>query len=447
MPPQIHLRLRADLPPDVAVVVNKVRRNHLDAWTEAEANVVADFVGFRPTEPYPGSASSKWSGVCQAQSHLCSPSLKKLLAGRGPCFQCGRIAAAKALEGRGLMAITQVVEQRGGEVTCWRLRGRKLHIDVRYWGCNHEVQNVPPGNIRWEQGCGVCNGKVVQRGVNDLMTVAPEIAAQMAPPFDPALYTRGSSARSKSPDWQCSDCNHRWRAPVSQRAQGRGCPACANRTVVAGVNDLATTHKDLAVEMVHPLPTTVTAGSSLKAAWKCSECAHEWKAVIYSRTGSGKVGCPSCAPYGYNFGEPGALYVVFGTSLRNGERLLKVGIANVSSLEARLRDHTKQGLNEVACVLAWQDGRVAPDVEALWKKPHSGVRSRLPKYMRATRKDLIDGFSEAVLLLDESIAAVIELLTLVRRQRTEGLIRDEWNALFVSHPKSYDLRAAVPRND
>lgn len=41
-------------------------------------------------------------------------------------------------------------------------------------------------------------------------------------------------------------------------------------------------------------PEKITSGSQKKVWWRCSD-GHEWKAVIYSRTGAQKCGCPVCA--------------------------------------------------------------------------------------------------------------------------------------------------------
>jgi len=41
-------------------------------------------------------------------------------------------------------------------------------------------------------------------------------------------------------------------------------------------------------------PQMVPPGSSKKVWWKCSD-GHEWKALVSSRTGPQKCGCPVCA--------------------------------------------------------------------------------------------------------------------------------------------------------
>ena len=81
--------------------------------------------------------------------------------------------------------------------------------------------------------------------------------------------------------------------------RGSGCPYCAGRKVLPGFNDLATLAPDVARQW-HPslngalTPQMVTAGSHRKAWWEC-QVGHVWQAVIYSRTGPKKCGCPICA--------------------------------------------------------------------------------------------------------------------------------------------------------
>ena len=48
--------------------------------------------------------------------------------------------------------------------------------------------------------------------------------------------------------WKCSTCGHEWQTTIANRSAGYSCPVCANRVIVAGVNDLTTTHPELAKE-------------------------------------------------------------------------------------------------------------------------------------------------------------------------------------------------------
>lgn len=75
------------------------------------------------------------------------------------------------------------------------------------------------------------------------------------------------------------------------------CPCCTNRVVVEGVNDLATTHPEIAAEWNYERngglkPTDVVAGSSKRVWWKCPD-GHEWQAIVYRRKAGGG-NCPVC---------------------------------------------------------------------------------------------------------------------------------------------------------
>lgn len=412
------LRHRVDLPPEVRAVVTKDRRRASEAWTEAEALLVAEFAGFTPTAPWPGSTKAAWHGTCDAKGHECSTDLTHLLQGRGPCWTCGRIAAAESLKGRGLAAISRLIEDKGGRVLSTRFKNRKLHLTVQYGGCNHVVADIPPGNIRWEQGCGVCKGKVIQVGVNDLATVNPDLAAQMAVPFDPRIFSRGSTGRG-TPDWDCSTCGHRWRASIPARTHKSGCPACSNKVVVVGWNELATTNSRLAREVVRPDPQTFTAGSHVEVTWACSKCTHEWTTVAYQRGPSGS-GCPKCAEHGYNEGKPGCLYILSGVSSYTGELLFKVGIANESSLAARISNHERQGLTTMRALFHWDDGAVPVIAERGWKGAR-GMRRTLPRHLWASKGDLPDGFTEAVRIAESSLGCLAKFVTELVTRHGDGL--------------------------
>jgi hypothetical protein len=59
------------------------------------------------------------------------------------------------------------------------------------------------------------------------------------------------------------------------------------------VNDLATTHPDLALEADGWDPSTIVGGSNERRAWRCSS-GHTWEAIVFSRSRDGR-GCPFCS--------------------------------------------------------------------------------------------------------------------------------------------------------
>lgn len=100
---------------------------------------------------------------------------------------------------------------------------------------------------------------------------------------------------------------HEWECLIADRGVGEkkknsGCPVCARNKIVAGFNDLSTTHPDLVLQW-HPvknkrlLPTQVPPNSHRKV-WWLGECTHEWTSSLASRSRSYEIdyssGCPIC---------------------------------------------------------------------------------------------------------------------------------------------------------
>lgn len=122
-----------------------------------------------------------------------------------------------------------------------------------------------------------------QRWAVDLNTLQPE---QLNP-------------RSHKKAWWRCEQGHTWQAAVgSVAAEGCGCPYCAGKKAVPGVNDLRTLHPDLAAQW-HPTrngtntPETTLPGSHEAAWWRC-DMGHSWQAMVFSRTGPKQSGCPYC---------------------------------------------------------------------------------------------------------------------------------------------------------
>lgn len=142
-------------------------------------------------------------------------------------------------------------------------------------------------------GCPVCSGRVADLGKTDLATTHPQLTKTLVNPDDAQVITFGSNTRLL---WQCQKkSTHTWLATPTNRVKG-GCPACANRRVVVGENDLSTTHPNLAAELVDPREgQTVTAGGRKAMLWQCPQKPeHQWEAALYQRTGHQPTGCPLC---------------------------------------------------------------------------------------------------------------------------------------------------------
>ncbi len=149
-------------------------------------------------------------------------------------------------------------------------------------------------------GCPVCAGKLIIAGENDLESRFPKIAAEWDNDKNGSLTPDMVAPYSnKRVWWQCR-IGHEYQAAVGARTMhGSGCPYCTGHKTLAGFNDLATLEPRLAAQWHDTLngsltPQMVTTGSRKKVWWQCPE-GHVWMAVINSRTGPNRCGCPVCA--------------------------------------------------------------------------------------------------------------------------------------------------------
>lgn len=268
----------------------------------------------------------------------------------------------------------------------------------RKWKCEfgHVWEAVVLNRARGS-GCGVCGNRILEPGVNDLMSLFPEIAAQ-ADGWNPEEKLSGSNERliwkcGKGHSWEstivnrtfnntgCPICvnqqlltgfndlatvhpelasqaygwdpslvlsgsnqkkswicplGHVWESKIASRiSQQTGCLVCGGRQVLAGFNDIQTSFPDLAEEAVGWDPTKFSHGSGEKVTWKCKE-GHQWDAVISSRTTGGQ-GCPSCSVSGFDPNKEGWLYLLVHPEWH----LHQIGISNV--LDKRLKTHRNLG--------------------------------------------------------------------------------------------------------
>lgn len=150
------------------------------------------------------------------------------------------------------------------------------------------------------RGCPVCAGHKAEEGFNDLSSFDPRLAAQWDSVRNGTLTPAEVTAYSNKKVWWRCELGHSWQAPVSARVFNRSaCPYCSGKKVLAGFNDLAAREPLLAQQWDAELngnltPEMVTLGSHKRVWWRCNK-GHVWKAVVYSRTGSDKCGCPVCA--------------------------------------------------------------------------------------------------------------------------------------------------------
>ena len=144
--------------------------------------------------------------------------------------------------------------------------------------------------------CPYCSGYIFLKGFNDLQTTHPEIASEWS---EKNLSLKPDEVNAKSRKnvwWRCSKCGNEWKSVINARVKGTVCPVCAEREVLAGYNDLATTDSQLLSEWDYEKnkwkPTEVSRNSAKRAWWKCRH-GHSWSMKINERTILNK-GCRIC---------------------------------------------------------------------------------------------------------------------------------------------------------
>lgn len=170
--------------------------------------------------------------------------------------------------------------------------------------------------------CPYCTGKRVLQGENDLASVFPALAAQWHPQKNGALTPEMVTPNSNRKVWWVCPLGHAYQAWITGRTrQGSGCPVCTGKKVLPGFNDLASRVPEIAAQW-HPVlngaltPEMVTTGSHRKVWWICPE-GHVWKAVIHSRAGAQRCGCPVCAGKVRRSRNIPSMYIPAGDAITN----------------------------------------------------------------------------------------------------------------------------------
>lgn len=182
----------------------------------------------------------------------------------------------------------------------------KISTKEVYWRCNtcgHRWKSLVRERAVYGSGCFVC--ALSKRGEKKHQTelnnkghfrdkeLLLDWDWEANYPKTPEDYTPVSNKRV---NWKCHICGYKWKAKLSNRVHGRGCPCCSNKVVVKGVNDLATKNPALAKEW-HPTkngdlkPDMVTPGTGRKVFWLCP-IGHTYQATVLHRSYGTK--CPIC---------------------------------------------------------------------------------------------------------------------------------------------------------
>lgn len=166
----------------------------------------------------------------------------------------------------------------------------------------HEHEQIIKNAVVLKRGCAYCSGHIKKRGVNDLVTLFPEIAQEyssnnVVPVNDIWGFSRPEYKIEV--EWTCrKDKAHVWRSSLNDRIKNKktdACPYCRGILPIQGNNDLETLFPLLQQEWSSKNSKRLSSfspQSCYKALWECDK-GHEWSAYIFHRT-TGTGNCPRC---------------------------------------------------------------------------------------------------------------------------------------------------------
>lgn len=180
------------------------------------------------------------------------------------------------------------------ELTASKVTSRSHKKSI--WRCpvGHEWINAPAQQVL-SAGCPQCSKYSTDESSGyDVATLFPELAKDWSP-NNKVPAGKHAVNRSKV-EWVCHTCSHVWKAFVDERAEGKGCPVCTFSKLVSGVNDFATTHPAVVVQLCGPDdfdPSTVMHKSQEIVRWRCAE-GHEFDMSVRYKCRKEENYCPDC---------------------------------------------------------------------------------------------------------------------------------------------------------
>lgn len=142
-------------------------------------------------------------------------------------------------------------------------------------------------------------------GENDLATAAPKVTAMLSEK-DKQFAFEVTAGSHRKLVFVCPDCKQEFKAEIKNVVHSvsngtTGCPICAGKKIIPGINDIATKRPEVAAMWSSKnkiSASEVAARSGKSAFFKCCDCGQEFKADINNIVRfviNGSTSCPVCA--------------------------------------------------------------------------------------------------------------------------------------------------------
>lgn len=266
---------------------------------------------YLPSEVTYGSGKKAW-WVCPS----CGNEYQSAICGRtGQGHGCPKCGIKQIWISRG--GRTKLIEKKPELLGEWDYqKNADLHIDPNtidaydtrkvWWicrECHHSWQASINGRVSGH-GCPACGHKKTDEK-RRLSTYENSLAGKFPELLEEWDYSENIGINpenihfgtSTEVQWICKKCGYKWKARVSNRVHGKGCPACAHIVVDSGKNDLKTLFPEIANEFDEQKngvsASKVLPNSNKKYWWICNK-GHSYYSTASSRT-TRNSGCPYCS--------------------------------------------------------------------------------------------------------------------------------------------------------
>lgn len=161
---------------------------------------------------------------------------------------------------------------------------------------NRAIKNTGcPSCMQIQRGKTRTSNTIIKNG--SLAMQFPELASEWDYKNAP-LTPADVHSNSRKKVWWIGKCGHTWQATIQNRVAGNGCPVCAGKVILTGLNDLASQFPQVANDWAYDLngdlsPNQISAHNNKKVWWRCPDCDEVYYTSVYSRTSLG-TGCPVC---------------------------------------------------------------------------------------------------------------------------------------------------------
>lgn len=185
---------------------------------------------------------SEWSPENEADPGRITSGSHKMILWKGSCGHEWKAMVKNRVRGSGcpycsgnkvLPGYNDLATKRPELAEEWSQKNSPLTADQVHVFSNRSVWWKGSCGHEWRSriadrssghGCPFCEGKLLA-GFNDLATTSPELIEEWSETNE--LYPTGVSAKSrKQVWWKCRSCGFLWKASISTRVNGSGCPDC-----------------------------------------------------------------------------------------------------------------------------------------------------------------------------------------------------------------------------